>query len=72
MAELKKEIECPYCGKKICLTVQDFDYSPKRKSYSLSGIAYHYVCERCHTGFTTTASDTESVKTWKKTPNERK
>ena len=70
MAKIKEQLECPICGKMMKLAVRDYEYHPDQRDYYIVGLIYHYVCELCLASFTTTESDTKSMKTWRRIPIE--
>lgn len=59
---MKKRVECPYCNDGIANLKNKPKTLETAKGKFLVKVYYFYECEICNEEFTTTQSDTESLK----------
>lgn len=63
---MDKKLDCPFCLYHSIAVLTKVTKTLKRKRKKITGIWYFYKCLTCKEMFTTTKSDTESLKNFNK------
>ena len=59
---IPESIPCPYCGGDIALAERESEVSAIKLGRKVKAIVLFYECAECGQSFTTTESDTESMR----------
>jgi len=59
---IAERILCPYCGGDIPLAERESEFPSAKLGRKVKAMVLFYECEGCRQSFTTTESDTESMR----------